>query len=200
MKRLQSAATRGLALLSLGLLAGTAHAHTGHGVTGFMEGLVHPLGLDHLLAMVAVGVWSVKAWPAHQVWRGPMAFMSALLVFGALGTSGWTPPFLEHMIALSVALFGLMLVVGARGMPVGVALGMIAFAGGLHGWAHGAETPESGFATYALGFVLTTAALHAAGVLVGAGIREALAQRKDWVTPVLGLALSATGVYLVGQI
>lgn len=200
MKANRSTATRALALLALGTLGSAAQAHTGHGTVGFVAGLEHPLGLDHLLAMLAVGMWSVKAWPQSQVWKGPCAFLLSLLGCGVLGTMGWEPPFLEYMISLSVVVFGAMLVWGSRGLPSGLALGVIALAGGLHGWAHGAETPVSGFATYALGFVLTTAALHFAGVLAGTGIRKALADRKDWVTPSLGVMLGAAGVYLLGQL
>ncbi len=194
-----ASAARGIGLLALGLLGGAAHAHTGHGTVGFAMGLAHPLGWDHTLAMVAVGLWSVKAWPGAQVWKGPAAFMAALLFAGVLGAVGWTLPFMEHLIAASVLVFGAMLVAGGRAVPAATALGLIALAGGLHGWAHGAEAPAGGFGAYALGFVLTTAALHALGVVAGLGLRQALAQRRDWVTPLLGAVLGGAGLLLLGQ-
>lgn len=200
MKHISSTALRAIALLGLGLAGGAAQAHTGHGTAGLVEGLAHPLGADHWLAMLAVGLWSVKAWPTNQVWRGPATFVLTLLGCGVLGTLGWQPAFLEHMISLSVVLFGAMLVWGSRSLPAGLAMGLIAVAGGLHGWAHGAETPASGFATYALGFVVTTVVLHACGAMAGLGIRRALAHRADWVTPTLGAVMGGAGVYLLGQL
>ena len=73
-----------------------AQAHTGHGTHSLMEGLVHPFGLDHLLAMVAVGVWSVSALPAGKAWQGPATFLLALVISAALGAAGATVPYLEH--------------------------------------------------------------------------------------------------------
>ncbi|MGQ0709971.1 MAG: HupE/UreJ family protein [Rhodoferax sp.] len=199
MQRNTASALRGIGLLALGLAGGAAHAHTGHGTVGFMMGLAHPLGWDHTLAMVAVGLWSVKAWPLTQVWKGPMAFLAALLVAGVLGSVGWTLPFMEHLIAASVVVFGAMLVAGGRALPAATAVGVIALAGALHGWAHGAEAPAAGFGAYALGFVFTTAALHALGLAAGLGLRRALGQRSDWITPLLGAVLGGVGVVLLGQ-
>jgi urease accessory protein len=200
MKCNRSTVARGLALLALGTLGSAAQAHTGHGTVGFMAGIIHPLGLDHLLAMLAVGLWSTQAWPATQVWRGPAAFMGAMLVAGLLGASGWELPLLEHLIALSVVVFGAMLVLGRRRLPEGLALGVIALSGTLHGWAHGAEAPQAGWVGYAVGFLLTTAVLHASGVLAGLGLRKALAERRDWVTPCLGALLGVAGMALLGQV
>lgn len=199
MKCNRSTITRGLALLALGTLGSVAQAHTGHGTVGFVVGAVHPLGLDHLLAMLAVGMWSTKAWSAGQVWKGPAAFMGAMLASGLLGASGWELPMLEHLIALSVVLFGAMLALGHRQLPAGLTLGVIALSGILHGWAHGAEAPQTGFAGYAVGFLVTTAMLHASGVLAGLGLRKALAERRDWVTPCLGALLGVAGAVLLGQ-
>jgi len=181
-------------------LAGAAQAHTGHGTHSLMEGLVHPFGLDHLLAMVAVGVWSVSALPPGKAWWGPATFLAALVVSAALGAAGVTVPYLEHAISLSVVLFGLMLVFANKAMPVALGLGLVAVASSLHGLAHGSETPETGFAGYAAGFLLTTAALHIGGVLVGLGVRRTLAERAGWALGGFGAALSVAGVYLFGQL
>lgn len=187
----------------LAALATSAQAHTGHGTHSLMEGLVHPFGADHLLAMVAVGVWSVSALPQGKAWWGPTAFMAALTASAALGAAGLTVPYLEHAIALSVVLFGLMLVVAQRRLPAALGLGLVAAAASLHGLAHGAETPTSelsGFAGYAAGFVLTTAALHVSGVGAGLAIRRWLAQRSGVVLGGLGAGLGAAGLYLFGQL
>ncbi len=181
-------------------LAGAAQAHTGHGTHSLMEGLVHPFGLDHLLAMVAVGVWSVSALPQGKAWQGPATFLLALVISAALGAAGVTVPYLEHAISLSVVLFGLMLIVAQRAMPVALGLGLIAAASSLHGLAHGAETPETGFAGYAAGFMLTTAVLHISGVGVGLAIQRWLAERRGAVLGGLGAAVGAAGLYLFGQL
>ncbi len=179
-------------------LAGAAQAHTGHGTYSLMEGVVHPFGLDHLLAMVAVGVWSVSALPAHKAWQGPATFLVALIVSAVLGAMGMTMPYLDQAVALSVVLFGAMLVLARRPMPMG--LGLVAAAASLHGLAHGAETPVTGFAGYAAGFLLTTAALHIGGMIAGLGIRRWLAERSGWALGGLGAGLGATGLVLFGQL
>lgn len=184
----------------LAALATSAQAHTGHGTHSLMEGLVHPFGADHLLAMLAVGVWSVSALPQGKAWWGPTAFMAALTASAALGAAGLTVPYLEHAIALSVVLFGLMLVVAQRRLPAALGLGLVAAAASLHGLAHGAETPATGFAGYAAGFLLTTAALHISGVGAGLAIRRWLAQRSGVVLGGLGAGLGAAGLYLFGQL
>ena len=181
-------------------LAGAAQAHTGHGTHSLMEGLAHPFGLDHLLAMLAVGVWSVSALPQSKAWWGPATFLLALVASAALGAAGVTVPYLEQAIALSVVLFGAVLVLANRAMPVALGLGLVAAASALHGLAHGAETPATGFAGYAAGFMLTTAVLHIVGVGVGLAIQRWLGQRRGAVLGGLGAALAAAGVVLFGQL
>lgn len=188
------------ALAVLGGLAGAAHAHTGHGTSSLMEGLVHPFGLDHLLAMVAVGVWSISALPARRAWLGPATFMLALVASAALGMMGATLPYLEHAVSLSVVLFGAMLVLARRPMAPALGLGLIAAAAALHGLAHGSETPESGFAGYAVGFLLTTAALHLGGVGIGLAIQRRLGAHRGLALGSLGTALGVAGVWLFGQL
>lgn len=191
---------RATAAMLLAGLAGAAQAHTGHGTHSLMEGLTHPFGLDHLLAMVAVGVWSVAALPQGKAWQGPATFLLALIVSAGLGAMGVTLPFLEHGVSLSVVLFGAMLLLAQRPLPPLIGLGLIAAASSLHGLAHGSETPETGFAGYAIGFLFTTAVLHAGGVGVGLAIRRWLAARSGLALGGLGAALGAAGVYLFGQL
>ena len=181
-------------------LATAAQAHTGHGTSSFMSGLVHPFGLDHLLAMVAVGLWSVSALPRGKAWWGPATFMMALLASAALGVAGVTVPYLEHAIALSVVGFGAMLMLARSGLPLGLGLGLVAAAASLHGLAHGSETPDTGFAGYAVGFLLTTAVLHAGGVGLGLAIRRWMTERGPLALTGLGVALGVTGLALVTQL
>ena len=181
-------------------LASAAQAHTGHDTHSLMQGLSHPFGLDHLLAMVAVGVWSVSALPEGKTWQGPAAFLLALMVSATLGAAGLTVPYLEHAVALSVALFGAMLLASRTPMPAALGLAMVAAAASLHGLAHGAETPATGFAGYAIGFLLTTSALHIGGVGLGLSIKRGLATRSGAVLGGLGASLGAVGLYLFGQL
>jgi urease accessory protein len=193
-------ALRSAGVLALLISAGAAHAHTGHGTSSLMEGLVHPLGADHLLAMVAVGLWSVTALPAGKVWQGPATFMAALLASAVLGVLGVAVPFLEQAIALSVVLFGALLLMGRLQMPVSLGLGLVAAAASLHGLAHGAETPASGFGGYAMGFLLTTAVLHVSGVAAGLGIRRYLARPSTWLLAGAGSLLGGAGLYLAASL
>ena len=191
---------RNIAVGALALAVGLAQAHTGHGSSGFAEGLIHPFGLDHLLAMLAVGIWSVSALPANKVWWGPCAFMLTLIVSAALGALGLTVPFLEHLISLSVVIFGAMLLLTRRKLPIAFGLGMVVLAASLHGLAHGAETPQAGFASYAAGFLLTTGTLHFGGVITGLCIRRFLARSASWVIGGLGAVFGGTGLYLLSQL
>lgn len=200
MKLLSQNTLRAMGLAALGLSAQLAQAHTGHGTSGIAEGLAHPLGADHLLAMVAVGLWSVSALPANKAWWGPATFMLSLTISATLGAAGLSLPFLEQMISLSVVLFGVMLVTSRLKMPVVMGLGLVALAASLHGLAHGAETPQSGFAAYVAGFLATTATLHFGGVAAGLGIRKYLANKSTWVMAGLGTLCSGAGLYLLNQL
>jgi len=185
----------GVALLALA--TSMAQAHTGHDTSGVLQGLAHPLGLDHLLVMLAVGIWSVSALPAGKSWWGPAVFMGTLLLSSALAALGLTVPFLEPMISLSVVLLGAMLILSRQGTPLPLGLGLVALVATLHGLAHGAEAPGSGFALYALGFLVSTAALHIGGLLAARGIGRYLARSAAWVIGVLGTLCGAAGLYLL---
>ena len=200
MKMLSHPSLRNVGIGILALTAGLAQAHTGHGTAGLFAGLVHPFGLDHLLAMVAVGVWSVSALPANKAWWGPATFLITLIISAALGAMGLTLPLLEKMISLSVVLFGVMLVFARQRMPITLGLGLVALASSMHGLAHGAETPDTGFASYAVGFILTTVTLHFGGVVAGLGIRRYLASMTNWAIPALGTLLGGAGIYLFSQL
>lgn len=198
--RCQRLARYALALALSGTVC-AARAHTGHGAEGLFAGLEHPLGPDHLLAMLAVGLWSVFVLPAGRAWAGPATFMLALVFGAACGAGGATLPYLEHAISVSVVLFGLMLVAAARQRPMNWGLGLIAAAALLHGLAHGAEAPgAAGFAGYAAGFLVTTALLHAGGVFGGLVLRRRLASRAAQALSGVGLAFGGAGIYLLSQL
>ncbi|MBI3345703.1 MAG: HupE/UreJ family protein [Burkholderiales bacterium] len=172
MTRFTTLARRG-SLASLALLAaGAAQAHPGHDSLSLVNGLAHPFaGFDHLLAMVAVGLWSAAALPVGRRVAGPAAFLVMLLLGAALPQFGLRLPGLEAGVALSVmALAGLMLAARspALRLPVPAGLALVGMAALLHGMAHGAELGAGqSFAGYAVGFMAASALLHGAGLAVG---------------------------------
>jgi urease accessory protein len=149
------------------LVAGPALAHTGHGeVSGFAAGLSHPIGgLDHLLAMAAVGLWSAIALPRAHVFVAPIAFVTAMLAGAVLAFAGLALPAVEGMIAASVLILGLMVATRAK-LPVAAGAGVAALFALFHGFAHGAEA-AGGAAAYMAGFAVSTAAIHLGGVALG---------------------------------
>ncbi len=178
--------------LTLGLaVAGPAFAHPGH-AAGFSSGLSHPLsGVDHLLAMVAVGLFSARL-GGHARWLGPLAFLSMAAVGGALGVAGAGLPLVEPGIALSVLCLGLAIAMRAS-MATPAAMAFVGVFAVFHGYAHGAEAPAdvSGWA-YGAGFLIATAALHLAGVAGGAAINgRRAAQVVGGSIALAGMALLA---------
>jgi urease accessory protein len=181
------------ALLVGGCTAASAHA--GLGSQSLLAGLVHPFGADHLLAMLAVGVWSAVALPAGRRVVGPAVFMLGLLLGAGMGAAGWAWPVMDPGVALCVVSFGAMLAV-PRAMPVPLGLATIGAAALVHGLAHGAELPPgAGFAGYAAGFLATTAMLHGAGL----GMGRAMARAHDWAWRLAGAALGAAGLLMLAQ-
>jgi urease accessory protein len=153
------------ALVTLTAAATPALAHTGlEHATSFSSGFLHPLtGPDHVLAMVAVGLWAgVNG--GRAVWAWPVAFVSVMLLGGALGTMGVALPLVEPGILASVIVLGLLVLTAAR-LPVTVGALLVGLFAVLHGYAHGAELPSAAAAiSYSAGFALATALLHAAGL------------------------------------
>lgn len=180
-----------LTLLFVLVLSSAASAHTGHGGHGATDGLLHPLqGLDHLLAMVAVGVWAAMDKSGRRVWLLPAAFVSMLLVGLAVGRMAGEFAATEWIVAASVIAVGV-LIATRTALPTTLA-GIIAGAFALfHGTAHGAEIPTDASAwQFAAGMVIATAALHIAGVAIGLGLRNT--RRSTW------LRLSGAGVACCG--
>ncbi len=171
-----------------------AIAHTGHGAEGFSSGFVHPFsGLDHLLAMVAVGLWAVQrnaAW--DRLWQLPTAFMLALAVGAGAALAGWAAPIIEPGIAGSVLVLGLMLALAVR-LPTAAAIALTSAFGLLHGHAHGAEMPAAVTPwAYGTGFLLGTALLHGSGLLVGVRLHHGLVQAAGGAIALSGAWMFAT--------
>nr|WP_315230416.1 HupE/UreJ family protein [uncultured Albidiferax sp.] len=160
-------------LLALALAApclAQAHSETG-AVGGFLSGLAHPVnGLDHIAAMVAVGIWGAFL-GAPALWLLPVIFPLVMALGGALGVLGVPLPGVETGIAVSGIVLGGMVLAAAR-PPLWVASVLVAVFAVFHGYAHGTELPQAANAiTYAVGFVLATGLLHLAGIAVGLLVR-----------------------------
>jgi urease accessory protein len=157
-----------LVLVLLLLAPATARAHvTGGEASGFLAGLKHPVsGLDHVLAMISVGIWGAQLGPP-AVWLLPVTFPMMMAVGGFLGLAGISLPGVEIGIALSAILLGLAVAREARpGLAVAAAL--VALFAIFHGHAHGAELPAGQDGVlYSVGFVVATGCLHAAGIAIG---------------------------------
>lgn len=177
-------------LAAITLLPGAAFAHTGTDAGGFASGFWHPvLGWDHVVAMVAVGLWGAFLGnPA--LWILPVAFPLVMAIGGALGVLGIDLPAVETGIALSGVVLGLLVAFAIRA-PLWIAALIVGVFALFHGHAHGTELPEAAnpFA-YGIGFVVATGLLHLAGI--GFGLLTRLPAGQLAVRG-LGLAIAATG-------
>ena len=187
-----------LALLALTPVLAQAHPMPGE-VHSFMGGLTHPLrGLDHILAMVAVGLWAAQL-GGRALWLVPAAFVSLMTLGGALGMTGLPLPLftsnasVETGIMLSILVFGLLIVTAVR-LPVFAGMALVGLFALFHGHSHGTELPAAASGlTYAVGFIVATAFLHACGVALG------LIAQKKLPAPALriaGAAIVAAGICL----
>ncbi len=167
-----------------------AFAHTGGEAGGLWSGLSHPvLGLDHVLAMVTVGVLAMTI---SRPLAAPAAFLTGMVAGGAVGLVGIGLPGAEAAIALSVGALGAALVAGRTAQGAWILL-LIGLAGFAHGHAHGLEAPSAAHpVVYVGGFVAATAALHLTGVGIGRAVRG-----RTPVRAVLGASVLGAGVGLV---
>ena len=179
------------------LVAGPALAHPGHGTHGFATGFLHPVtGADHLLAMVAVGLWAALVAP-RLFWVAPAGFMTGMLLGGAAEIAGLTAPGTELMIGASVVVFGVLAALMVKA-PTGLAFAAAALFGTFHGLAHGAEMPvDAGGVAFAAGFIVATGMLHACGAATGLVLqrlaRPQLARTVGWLVAAAGATMLATG-------
>lgn len=184
-----------LLLLVALLLATPALAHTGGAIAGgFTSGFEHPVkGLDHLLAMLAVGLWGAQI-GGRSIWTLPVAFPLVMAVGGLIGVARIEVPQVELMIALSVLGLGAAIALALK--PVEwlaiLAIGIFAL---FHGYAHGAELPTAADpAAYGVGFVVATGLIHLAGIGIGLLVGQ-LAQGR--VTRGLGALIAAAGLWFI---
>jgi len=178
------------------LLPTFAHAHVGIGeASGFLHGLLHPAsGLDHVLAMLAVGLWAAQT-GGRSVMVVPLTFVGVMALGGALPLLGIGLPFVEQGIVLSVLLLGVLIAAAVR-LPLWLGSGMVGLFALWHGHAHAHGTamlvPASGI-EYALGFLLATALLHTIGIAFGLGMQRMTRER---VIRAAGASIALCGMYL----
>lgn len=172
----------------------SAHSMGSEGA-GFITGLAHPfMGLDHLLVMIAVGIWAAQT-GGSAIWRLPLSFLVMMAVAALFSASGHSLPALEPLIAGSVTLMGLMVLFHIR-MPVNLSMLLVGLFALLHGYAHGLEMPQASSATlYGIGFVLATTVLH----LIGIGLGK-VAYRKHLLYRLSGSIIAIAGLYLASAV
>lgn len=187
-------------VLILVLAAGAAFAHPGHpggepAALGFAGGFTHPFGgLDHLLAMVAVGLWAIQHGSRRALWLLPLSFVLPMAGGFLLALAGIALPGVEAGIALSVLILGLLVAFAVR-PPLAAAMAVTAVFALLHGHAHGTEMGDASHALlYAGGMVLATALLHAAGL---AAARLAQQVALPALTRAAGAAVALAGIVIL---
>jgi urease accessory protein len=187
--------SRSLLALAMIALPTAAFAHTGHGDTsGFIHGFMHPVGgIDHVLAMVAVGVFAFVL-GGRALILVPLSFVGMMAAGFLLGVSGVNLPFVELGIALSSVVIGGVAALG-RPMPVAAAMCLVGAFAIFHGFAHGAEMPaDAGGAEYALGFMAATALLHAAGIAGAVLVARLSGKYGKLVAQIAGGVFAAGGL------
>jgi urease accessory protein len=185
-----------LLILASALIApATVLAHNPAGIAGgFVSGFLHPLsGIDHILAMVAVGIWGAQL-GAPAIWALPVAFPLVMSVGGALGVRGVLLPGVEIGIAASALLLGFLIFRETR-PPLYAAALVVGFFAIFHGYAHGTELPHAANPlAYGLGFVIATGLLHVSGVALGLIHRWPRGAR---ILRIAGAGISLAGLFLL---
>lgn len=173
-----------------------AFAHTGHFDSAtFASGFTHPLlGLDHLTAMIAVGVWAQLVQP-KRVWVWPLTFVAAMIAGAVLAGSGLEIPAVEPLILASLFAVGLAILFNAAA-PIGLGGAAIALFAIAHGYAHGAEAPAGSGIAYMAGFSCATILLHITGIGLA---RAATLAPAPLTVRALGLVPIAVGLALAAR-
>lgn len=180
------------ALALIAFAAAPAEAHTIDTGGALAYGFAHPFtGLDHVLAMVAVGLWAAHL-GGRARWLVPASFVGVMAVAGAAAMAGASLPFIETAIAMTVVALGALLFARVR-MPVVLGMAVVGSFALFHGLAHGVEAPAAAGIAYGLGFVAATAILHGLGL--GFGV---MMMRKEGGLPRLAARLGGGGAVAAG--
>lgn len=190
--------TLGAAGIILAATPASAWAHTGVGTAhGIINGFAHPLlGWDHLLAMLAVGIYAAQR-GGKAVWLLPVTFVSVMAIGGVLGMAGVMIPGVETGILTSLLVLGALIALAVR-FPVMAGMALVALFAIFHGHAHGTEMPHAASALgYALGFCTATALLHIVGIALPTMLRRTIGERQlTWVR-YTGAGISLAGLLLL---
>jgi len=183
-------------LVALAVLVPTAaFAHPGHGPEiGLIAGFLHPMsGIDHILCMVAVGVFAAVL-GGRALWLVPLSFVGMMAVGFLLGANGVTLPFVELAIGLSSVVIGAVAAWG-KPMPISAAMALVGAFAIFHGHAHGAEMPaNAGGLQFALGFMTATALLHVAGIAGAVGVAKLAGRYGRPLARIAGVAFAVGGI------
>ncbi|WP_299411145.1 HupE/UreJ family protein [Acaryochloris sp. IP29b_bin.148] len=185
-----------LLLLAIVLIPVSAQAHFdgSHGF-GFVHGFTHPIdGLDHLVAMVAVGLWATQM-NRRALWAIPLTFLMVMAMGGFLGTTGFALPFVEQGIAYSVLVLGV-LITAAVQPPMAQSAAIVTLFALLHGYAHGAEMPSTAGLSYGFGFMVATALLLCNGLGIGLFCQQLFQRHARLAQFFMGGVVTSLGVYL----
>ena len=184
-----------LAAAALGAATAPAFAHLNPAEHGsFLAGVSHPLfGWDHVLVMVSVGIWAAMI-GGKALWAVPAAFVGTMSAGFLLAIAGVHLPFVEPVILASVVALGLLVATAVK-LPVPLAATLVGAFALFHGHAHGTEMAGAGALAFGVGFALSTAALHVAGLGIGRGLaatgRPMLLRAIGAASALAGLALMA---------
>lgn len=184
-----------LSLITLAALPRLAFAHAGHSYVegGFAEGFAHPLtGLDHLIAMLAIGLWASQVGGRAIVWL-PVTFISAMLIGAGIAYSGANLPLIESGIIASLLVIGLLIAAAAK-LPMFAGVIITAAFAFFHGAAHGQESGGSSPALFAFGALIATTLLHIAGVVIGSMLK---ARSSEILVRITGGTIATTGLLLI---
>jgi urease accessory protein len=193
--KLQKAcSTAFLATAAVALGSNTAFAHpTGGPVHDLLHGLEHPLtGVDHILAMIAVGLWASQR-GGRALWLVPLTFVGVMTAGGALGISGYAIPYVEQGIVLSVLVLGVLVAAAVR-LPLAATAAIVGLFAIAHGNAHAFELPASAsVASYTFGFIAATTLLLDAGIAFGLVNQRVHTIR---LVRIAGATIALCGIYL----
>ncbi len=175
-----------------------SYAHLGSGMKGdFSSGFFHPItGLDHILAMLSVGIWGAVLGPP-SLWMLPVAFPLVMSIGAVWGILGLPLNFVELGIVISVITLGLVIALKWR-PPVGVSSAIVSFFAFFHGYAHGHEMPNYANAVgFSIGFVTATGLLHLTGIGIGYVVKLPPGEK---IIKALGLGIMGAGIFLFFQL
>jgi urease accessory protein len=170
-----------------------AMAHVGVGpTTGLLRGFVHPMtGLDHVCAMVAVGLWASQM-GGRAIWVVPLTFVTMMACGAAIGMAGLSGPIVERGIVISVLALGVLIAAAVR-LPLVAGALLVGLFALFHGHAHGTEMPATASGlVYGAGFILATASLHACGIATGLILQKS---DRGQLIRFAGMAIAVCGLY-----